>query len=235
MTQDTPNIFPEDSDILAAEYVLGLLEAAPRRDAASRIERDPDFAARVETWQRHLEPMNMAYEITVPPAHIKQKLMHRLFGKLDSQSQSLWQSLKLWRSIAVGALAVSFIAVGLSISDRQAAPVSEPLIASLQAETGDIRFLAFYEAGTDKIKLSKLDAEKTSEQDFELWLIEADGTPQSLGVIPDMQRSTVNLTEDFVQRINAGDTFAVSVEPLGGSPTGAVTGPVIAAGISNLL
>ncbi|WP_051279877.1 anti-sigma factor [Hellea balneolensis] len=234
MTQDTP-LTPEDSHILAAEYVLGLLEGAPRRTASERLENDAEFAAQVSAWEQHFEPMNAAYAPAIPPLHVKKDLMNRLFGTPELKPKGLWHSLKLWRGITAGALAVSLFTMGLFITDRQTAATSEPLIASLQAETGNIRFMAFYEAGTDKIRLSKLDAEKTSEQDFELWLIEADGQPQSLGVIPNSRRSTIDLSQDFIRKINAGDTFAVSIEPLGGSPTGAVTGPVIAAGVSDVL
>ena len=43
MTDATADNTPEDDNVLAAEYVLGVLDAAPRRAAAERIERDPRF------------------------------------------------------------------------------------------------------------------------------------------------------------------------------------------------
>jgi len=235
MTGETTDTLPEENNVLAAEYVLGVLEAGPRLAAAARIERDLDFAAMVKIWEQRLDSLNAAYAPVAPPADLKQKLMTRLFGHQETKSQGPWQTLKFWRGVATGALAVSLIAIGMSLFDRQPALTSEPLIASLQADTGSVRFIAFYETGTNEIRVSKLEAEKTPQQDFELWLIEADGIPQSLGVIPNTGRSSIGLSAAFVSKINAGDTFAVSIEPLGGSPTGEVTGPVIAAGVSSLL
>ena len=50
MTEDL-----DDLDWLAAEYVLGTLGTAERRDAAARTERDPAFAALVEKARAGLE------------------------------------------------------------------------------------------------------------------------------------------------------------------------------------
>mgnify|MGYP000616225702 CR=1 FL=1 len=74
--------------------------------------------------------------------------------------------------------------------------------------------------------------QKADDQDYELWLIEADGTPQSIAVIADSDSQTVLISPAFREKIDADDIFAVSIEPLGGSPTGDVTGPVIADGQS---
>ena len=57
------------------------------------------------------------------------------------------------------------------------------------------------------------------DQDFELWLVRADG-PVSVGVFrSDDSRATVLLDRD----IQPGDAVAISIEPVGGSPTGAPT------------
>ena len=44
---------PPDDDVLAAEYVLGVLDASQRRQIQARIETDPEFARRVQTWEQH--------------------------------------------------------------------------------------------------------------------------------------------------------------------------------------
>jgi len=63
----------------------------------------------------------------------------------------------------------------------------------------------------------------------ELWVIAGDGVPHSLGLLPAgggrMPVSSANRA-----RLAAGATLAVSLEPIGGSPTGLPTGPVVATG-----
>ena len=48
---------PPTTDLLAAEYVLGVLDAAQRREAQARIDRDPAFARLVSEWDARLAPM----------------------------------------------------------------------------------------------------------------------------------------------------------------------------------
>lgn len=235
MSRETDTHMPEDDNSLAAEYVLGVQTAELRETLAKRLQSDAAFAALVATWEVHLAPMNDEYEDAVPPAHIKTALFERLFPDIKKQRSGLWNSLALWRGLTAGAVALCLFTIGTTLLKPEAVTPGTPIIASLQADTGDVRFMAFYETGTNEIRLSKVSSQKPANRDYELWLIEADGTPQSLGVIADTDSARVVLSADYIAKINSGDTFAISIEPIGGSPTGAVTGPVIAAGVSSSL
>jgi len=67
-------------------------------------------------------------------------------------------------------------------------------------------------------------------QSYELWLLPADGrAPISLAVLGQLQARVV-VSDDNAKLVQNGAKLAVSVEPAGGSPTGAPTGPVILIG-----
>jgi anti-sigma-K factor RskA len=67
-------------------------------------------------------------------------------------------------------------------------------------------------------------------QSFELWLIPAEGgQPLSLAVVGDLD-ARIELKASQALRLARGAKLAISVEPAGGSPTGAPTGPVILIG-----
>lgn len=225
---------PENGDaLLAAEYVLGVQSAEIRLELSKRMDTDPEFARLVAEWEYQLSDLNASYEPLSPPFAVKQSIDAALFSDSNNVSSGFWNSLKLWRGIAIGALAMS-AAIILPLVFRESPENDmQPLVAALQSDTGEIRFLALYEIGSESIRLSKIKSEKATDRDYELWLIEADGTPQSMGVIADRNKQFVSLTAEFIAKINSGDTFAISIEPLGGSPTGKVTGPVIAVGQSN--
>ena len=54
MNDIAPGLPPiDDDDLLAGEYVLGVLDADARREAQRRIGADRDFAARVARWDAH--------------------------------------------------------------------------------------------------------------------------------------------------------------------------------------
>ena len=67
-------------------------------------------------------------------------------------------------------------------------------------------------------------------QSYELWLLpRGGGAPISLAVLGNLD-ARFALPAAQIGRLAAGAKLAVSVEPAGGSPTGAPTGPVILVG-----
>jgi anti-sigma-K factor RskA len=69
----------------------------------------------------------------------------------------------------------------------------------------------------------------------ELWLIPADGKPRALGLLRADSAVTIVIPAALRPHASANATLAVSLEPPGGSPTGAPTGPVVATGkLTNL-
>jgi anti-sigma-K factor RskA len=61
-------------------------------------------------------------------------------------------------------------------------------------------------------------------------VIPAGGKPRSLGTMPDRKQMHMKLADTLATLLQQGATIAISVEPRGGSPTGAPTGPVVASG-----
>ena len=62
---------------------------------------------------------------------------------------------------------------------------------------------------------------------YELWALPRGGAPVSLGLLPGTGRAERTLSEPQRTALLAADKVAVSVEPLGGSPTGGPTGPIV--------
>ena len=94
-------------DIVAAEYVLGVLPAAERTAAARRIDLEAAFARLVEQWEGYFAPLAAAYQAVEPPASVKTALDRRLFaigGAAPSTppQPGFWSSLALWRGVGRG-------------------------------------------------------------------------------------------------------------------------------------
>ena len=68
------------------------------------------------------------------------------------------------------------------------------------------------------------------QQSYELWVIPPGGKPHSLGLVDPKRPVKVVVPPELLPHVSADSTLAISLEPVGGSPTGQPTGPVIANG-----
>jgi anti-sigma-K factor RskA len=224
-------------ELIAAEYVLGVLPADERQIAARRIGADRDFARLVETWEVRLSPMDAAYSPVEAPASAKAGIDRRLFsgataaalGGLQS-ARSLWSSLAVWRGLAVSALAGLAIYVAIPYVNPPAVEPPLRLVASLAPRDSDVHYFVVYDARTRDVGLSHVTGARAEGRDFELWVIEGQQAPASLGIIPAGSNVHLAVSDAISDKIESGAVFAISMEPAGGSPTGQPTGPVVAAG-----
>ena len=69
---------PTGDDLLAGEYVLGVLEAGAHRATAVRIDREPALARAVDAWCERLAPMLDAIEPVEPPLGLWPRIRARL-------------------------------------------------------------------------------------------------------------------------------------------------------------
>jgi anti-sigma-K factor RskA len=224
---------PTGDDLVAAEYVLGVLPAEERPAVARRIDTEPGFARLVEGWESRLSPLDADYAEVEVPASVKAALDQRLFagpaGTVPATS-GLWQSLAFWRGIAAAAVAALVIYAAVPLLRPPPQTPAVQLVASLGADGSDVRYLAVYDPSHHRVGLSHVSGERATGRDFELWLIEGDNPPVSLGVIPVGAAVELSVAADAAEQPDLGAVFAISLEPEGGSPSGQPTGPVVAAG-----
>jgi len=233
----------QDDDILAAEYVLGLLEGSERLTAETRATADPAFAEQVEAWSVRLAPM-LTGNGEEPPASVWQGIAARLAVNDDEVVASASAAVRRWRLATIGASAIAASLALVLVTRPEPAPQAPPvanapqpqpqavLVASLGDEkTASAVTIAVESAGEQLLVTPvRLAADGRAA---ELWIIPEDGTPRSLGVIRAAAPSRVAVPITHRAHIHSGATFAISLEPAGGSPTGAPTGPVAASGKIN--
>lgn len=216
----------DDPDVLAAELALGVLVGSDRAAALRLMLADPAFARRVDAWRERLAPLDDAMPALSPPAGLWRSIERRI-GR-DSRT-----ALVRWRAAtaAATALAAALLAV---IALRSPAPAPTPpsapppqLVAQLGAPQATA-LLAVYEdqSGNLIVRPAVVNAH---DRDAELWVIPKGGKPVSLGVIARDRPTRVALGARRGLLVRDA-ILAVSLEPIGGSPTGQPTGPVVAQG-----
>lgn len=213
---------------LAGEYVLGLLDNAGEVTANARIATDPAFAAEVEAWRERLVPMLAGNE--VPPAQLWDAIQSSLPTPTGQDVGS--GKLLFWRTLTGISVSAAAILGILLLQEPEAVtpPAPEiPLIAALGSETGNASLTASYEASTGRMIVTPVSLD-TGELYPELWIIPADGTPRSLGMVESRQATSMTVPAEIRPFMDAGGTLAITPEPQTGGPGGKPTGPVIASG-----
>lgn len=69
-----------------------------------------------------------------------------------------------------------------------------------------------------------------AQHSLELWVIPPGDKPHSLGLVDPDRPVKVRVPPELLPHVSADSVLAISLEPLGGSPTGQPTGPVVANG-----
>ena len=216
---------PED-ECLAAEFVLGVLSGTERAAAQRLLERDGNFARMVAGWEEKLAPWaGEIEEVAAPP-----QVWDRIAAALPAQSANAgwWQNLAFWRglSFATGALAAACIGALVYLGD---APQKAPLVAGLDGG-GHRHFVATIDMTRGSIAVQPAAFSADATRVPELWLIPVDGKPRPLGLLRADRAVSITIPADLIAQTVSNSVLAVSLEPPGGSPTGAPTGPVIATG-----
>jgi anti-sigma-K factor RskA len=233
----------EERDLVAAEFVLGLLEGQALMEARGRIANEPAFAAAVAEWEARLEPMLEGFAEVAPPEHLWESIERSLGsqGAAGSSVVPLQRRERLWRGWAVGMTAVAaglalVLALGVAQPDPppSAPPVEqrEPaLFASLASDDGGAALAVAFEPGRDTMVVTPARLLAAAGRDHELWLIAGEGAaPVSLGIVRGLAPRRMPVPAALRSAVAPEATVALSVEPTGGSPTGSPTGPVIASG-----
>jgi anti-sigma-K factor RskA len=76
-------LIDEDTDLLAAEFVLGTLDSEERANAQSQLRMDHGFIAMVRIWERRLGELHLMVEPVEPNA----KIWERIRAKVAEISQ----------------------------------------------------------------------------------------------------------------------------------------------------
>ncbi|GLQ36315.1 anti-sigma K factor RskA [Amylibacter marinus] len=221
-----------DDNALAAEYALHLLSAQDRAAFETRMREDAGLRKLVRDWDHHFHPLSDDFAPTTPPARLKASIDAALFAETTKPNTFS----ALWRWVlgggAMAAIAGLFIVLTLFNDPLSITPTHS---TSISTADQSIIITAEFSADQGVFVVRRQQGAPAAGRDHEMWLIpEGAPVPISLGVIPDTAEARIEIPQDLRHRLTAA-VFAISDEPLGGSPTGQATGPVLAAGPIEML
>jgi len=227
----------EELDNDAAEYVLGTLPADERARFVERLRTDRALRAEVDRLQARLSPLDdLAAQETPRPEvweNIERQMLRTAAPNVAAESAgtnvvALKRRLNIWRgaTFLAGALAAGLAAI--AVLDRTAVQPVEGgrYVAVVDSDGHEPALIAEVDTAAGIIRIRSLRAETPEGKSLELWHVEEGKQPRSLGVLQaGIDAQTIEETAGPVAGL-----LAVSVEPEGGSPSGAPTGPIVYTG-----
>lgn len=226
-------------DMLAAEYVLGTLVGSAR-DRYSRLMLTSNRAREATwKWEQHLNRLASSIESVTPDQQVWERISQRINTNVialniqarssSDQSNTFTETPKKQKSrfLQVWSMAASVACIALAAVIWQSEkplpidPFESSQLAVFKNEAKTPLWLVDVQDQNLIVKASS-SLEARTDKDYELWMIlKGQAAPISLGLLPKDGMKTLLKNSQF----NAQDIalLAVSLEPLGGSPTGSPT------------
>ncbi len=222
----------ERLEALAAQYALGTLRGLARVRFDRVLRSDPVVAATARDWERRLAVLAATVPGVTPSPRVWSAIVARLGLRagIDEAGLGWWQRLGFWRGFALASFAA---AVGLSVLQLLGPAVlsGESLVVVLAGPDAKPALIATAVRGEPLLTLKAVSESVPGPgRAYELWALPDGGAPQSLGVIAPGRVARLPLRRPSGEALASIPTLAVSLEPAGGSPTGAPTGPVLFTG-----
>jgi len=222
---------PQLRDKLAAEYVLGTLRGRARARFESLQRYDPALRRTVAEWEARITPLAAAASEIAPPARVWKAVSHRIAGA--ARGAGWWAGLAFWRGLAVtGTTFALVLAAYIGVAPRPEPPVA--MVAVMNDDWGQPAMVVSWPPMTAmrdphlRIKVVQEHPTMASGTAWEMWMLPGGrAAPVSMGLISIDRDQVMKVAPALAGRMGDAWGIAMSVEPAGGSPTGAPTGPVI--------
>ena len=227
MKHDNPKLI----DALAAEYVLGTLGGRARRRFERWRSKEWHVERRVQAWEERLSGLALRLPPMRPSPHVWSQIEKRIGAKGTGSGATTPTRRRAapWQAIAASVALLAILVGGFFMYRSVIIPELLPL-ATVTAQNAtepawtlsadnDLRHLRARAGAGARAQVGK---------SYELWALPDSGAPPvSLGVIPAVGEIDRELTEAQRAALRGASKVAVSLEPEGGSTTGAPTGPVL--------
>jgi anti-sigma-K factor RskA len=230
---DTNDMKPEDRDARIAEYALGTLAGDERAAFEAELARDESLRRAVAVWSERLQPLADSVPPVAPPLALRDRVLARVGGPERSAERF---SIVRWLAWTFGASAVAAAVAVAAVFLFTPQPPELGGYAMLREPTDSMNVVVFQiDTARSQMVLLADAPDAGAGKDYELWVLPPGKSPVSLGTLKVEQRIERPIDAMRAALIQPGTTLAVSLEPSGGSVTGAPTGPVLYTGVFHLM
>lgn len=218
----------DDIAALADEYVLGLLDPAEAAHLEDMMARDPELARRIGQLRDGLLPLDMSAPEPALPTDFAARVKSALGPVTPVAANEPQAPRRAWWPAAVAASVGVLAGAVLGWQIKEVDPV---VIAVLLDANGTPQAMV-EDFGNDTARVRFLaDVQVPQGQIMQVWTLpSADTGPVSLGLLPAV--GSARLKGPELPPPAGQQLYEITFEPMGGSPTGRPTGPILAKGLA---
>ncbi len=206
----------DERDMIAAERALG---------HAPRFGETADEAAAREAWELRLAPLLTSVAAQTPSPDLWQRIDAAIADPAAAPVSlaRAERQVRTWKTISGIALAAAAaLAIYVAVPQQTAPTEAAQYVAVVTADDGSGTGLVIqFDTASGVATVIPAGATPPAGASYEMWHLPQGATvPVSLGLMPQTAVARTTLSA------GAGDLFAISLEPLGGSPNGQPTKPL---------
>ncbi|SHE34139.1 Anti-sigma-K factor RskA [Loktanella atrilutea] len=221
---------------LSDDYVLGLLSPAEATLMEAVIAREPELSRRVGRLRDQLLPLDLSAD----PMPLPEGFAAKVRGQLPAQQGTAVPSVDATPSNASGApgrralgliaAAVAGLALGVGLTGMR--PLPAPTVVAVLVDADGVPQAVIDDYGNDTATVRFVaDVAVPADRTLQVWTLPSqDLGPISLGTLDRTAPAQLRFAD--LPDPGAQQLYEVTLEPLGGSPTGRPTGPIIGKGFA---
>ena len=218
---------PKLQQALADRYVVGLMAKGSRQRFERLMRHDGTLRRRVNLTEQRWNRLAYAVPPVVVPDTVWDGIQQRLFtaNELDTHRQQRRQNTLIsWRGWAIAASFVCCVMAGYLFTQHSTPPVQSYIAVINNTNQQAAWYLKIDPAG-QSLKVEALSRQALpANRTFELWMIpDNNPTPVSLGLLRPDGITQLQQPTDLFSAFTKPAVYAITIEPIGGSPTGQPT------------
>ncbi|MCF7701245.1 anti-sigma factor [Loktanella sp. M215] len=224
---------------LSDDYVLGLLTPAEAELMEAIIARDTALAQRVGALRDQLLPLDLSADPVTLPDGFTAKVLRKLPTQDLEEAPSSGAAAVVAanapgapgrRALGLIAAVVAGLALGIGFTGMR--PLPAPTVVAVLVDADGVPQAVIDDYGNDTATVRFVaDIAVPADRTLQVWTLPSqDMGPTSLGTLDRTAPTLLNFTD--LPDPGAQQLYEVTLEPLGGSPTGRPTGPIIGKGFA---
>lgn len=211
-------------NLLAGEYVLGLLKGGARLRFERLLMESGALSAEVGAWEGRFAALSLKLAPVPPPDYLWWRIQGALRHEGKPRGRDHGTFWRVWAVAATLVLAILLITQRLAPSPEQK-PAELALVSDPQ---GHPLWLISVHPEDRRIDMKVVTPNPPpADKSYELWMLPDQGNPVPMGLMNEAGTVSEHVSAELLARLAQAKGLAISVEPLGGSPTGLPTGPVV--------